>query len=284
MSAESGLKALQRSARRIARARGFELSEIENLVWSDRVPYLGSDIDPKIIGEQVKDNGIEWVIFDPLYLMLDGKDAGNLYSQGVQFRRLHDACREAGADFKLVHHLTRAASKVYEPPTLNDASWAGIAEFVGQWWLVGRRERYMPGSGLHKLWLELGARGEHQNGWAVDVDEHADDLGRPQGWTVTVRPAVEAQSGEASDKTRQKDEASDRQLQADREAIVKTLSRFVDGETMRHIRDRARVKPARFSTAWASLLDDGSIAEAGEVKRGNGQRYSTFKLEVQADV
>lgn len=284
MSAESGLKAIQRLARRIAASRGYELSEVENLLWCPTVPFIGSDRDCATIGKIIKDHGIEWAIFDPLYMMLDGRDANNLYAQGVQFRRLQEACRETGAEFDLLHHNSRASARCYDPPTLNDAQWSGISEFVGQWWQLARRERYVEKSGLHRLWFSLGARGDFQNLWAIDVNEHADQWGRPQGWSVEVRPSGDVQTGNTREKAQQKEQAAQQKLDADRQAIVNVMAKHPAGETKTFFRQRSPLSPERFNVVWATLFDDDTIIAGEAVKKGNGPSYPTFKLRADSDV
>jgi hypothetical protein len=285
MSAESGLKAMQRLARRIASGRGFELSEIENILWCPTVPFIGDDRDCMTIGKIIKDNAIEWAVFDPLYMMADGREANNLYAQGAQFQRLKEACFGNGADFDVLHHTTRAAAKLYDPPTLNDAQWSGISEFVGQWCILGRRGKYLPGSGRHELWLELGARGEFQNSWAIDVDEHSDTSGRPQGWSVTVRPAAEVQGGgDTGDRSKERDEARERDIERAMSKIVQAAIKFPNGETEKRIRGWAGLDGgAVVKEAFARLLNDGSLEEIEIVKPNRKTPYPGFRIVTNED-
>lgn len=290
MSAESGLKALQRLARRIAASRGYELSEVENLMWCPAVPFIGNDRDSAELRSRLKDNGVEWVVFDPLYMMLDGREANNLYAQGAQFRRLQEVCREAETDFDLLHHTSRASARVYDPPTLNDAQWSGIAEFVGQWWLLGRRERYQEGSGIHRLWFGPGARGDFQSLWALDVNEHADASGRPQGWSVTVRPASETQAAVEDERSAQEDRRLaaekvrfEKRLETDKAKVVKALGKRPGGETKNQIRALANISSdARTVAAIASLLEEGQIEEADVFKSGKKTPHPGFKLRLES--
>ncbi|HUY87825.1 MAG TPA: AAA family ATPase [Pirellulales bacterium] len=287
MSAESGLKELQRNARRIAEARDLELAELQYLLWSDRVPFLGTDADPAILAEQVKEHGVEVLFLDPAYQMLDPRDSGNLFAQGIQLRRLLDVCRDAGCDFMLLHHTTRTASRQYEQPTLTDASWAGFSEFVGQWMLVARRRPYVAGSGTHELWLEFGARGAHQAGWALDVDERSDECGRPQAWSATIRAAsevrAEAEEEKAAKEARKASAAQERnakRLNDDKAAVLKLLAELPSGETKNKIRADAHLNShERTVAAVDALLEEGKIVECEIRKSGQKTPQAAYKLK-----
>jgi hypothetical protein len=47
----------------------------------------------------------------------------------------------------LLHHLRKRGKgdHSFDPPELDELSWAGFGEFARQWWLIGRREGYEPG-------------------------------------------------------------------------------------------------------------------------------------------
>jgi hypothetical protein len=288
MSAESGLKALQGTARRIANARDLELAGLQNLLWSDRVPFLGNDVDPRLLGEQIKEHGVELLFLDPAYQMLDPRDSGNLFAQGIQLRRLLDVCRDAGCDFVLLHHTTRHASKQCEQPNLTDASWAGFSEFVGQWILVARRRPYIAGSGMHELWLVLGARGAHQASWVLDVNEHADEWGKPQGWAVTVKPASESQTGvddnrmaKEARKAAAAQERNAKRLEDDKAAVLRLLERLPDGETKNQIRTGAHLSShERTLAAVDALLEDGRIVPCEICKSGQKTPQVAYMLKV----
>ena len=95
----------------------------------------------------------------------------------------------SGATPIFAHHNTKGNSKNYEPPELEDMAWAGFAEFARQWLLIGRRELYEIGSGVHKLWMNIGSSAGFNGCYGVDVEEGtADGELRGRRWQVSVRP------------------------------------------------------------------------------------------------
>src|SRR5687767_13403037 len=94
----------------------------------------------------------------------------------------------------------------FQPPELEDIAWSGFQEWCRQWLLVGRREKYEPGTGSHRLWLNVGGSAGHSALWALDIEE-----GKlpNRTWEVNVMHADEARQ----EVTERKEEA--KQAKAD---------------------------------------------------------------------
>ncbi len=187
-SGESGGQTISETLQRICRSKGEEPKECDVLCGLT-LPRLGSVADRKELRHLLRDNGIELLVVDPLYLCMGGDrpvSVSNLYEVGPVLARFTDTCRRAGATPVLVHHTTKPASAKRTAMTLNDLAFAGIAEFARQWLLVGRAAEYRPGSGVHDLALSVGGSAGHSSGWSVRVDEGRDAGTRR--WAVRVRP------------------------------------------------------------------------------------------------
>lgn len=204
-SGETSHGDLQDAAKRIAKSKGISLAKDCNVLWATSFPRLGRKEDRIKLKKSLKQERVDVVIIDPLYLtLLDGactNDAGNLYAMGPVLRRVAQSCMAAGATPILVHHMTKTAGKTkqakdadkkqanaVQPPDLDDLAWSGVAEFARQWLLVKPRTPHAPGSGVHELLVSVGGSAGHSGCWQLDVDEgtmDSDFSGRY--WDVEVR-------------------------------------------------------------------------------------------------
>jgi hypothetical protein len=171
MSGESGLATIQETARRIAAAAGHKLADISNLIWSTDLPRIGNAEHLEALQRLLTEKKIEVLFIDPVYLAMPGGDAGNLFIQGELLSGVSALCQELGVTLILAHHTKRGVVDPFQPPELEDIAWAGFSEFARQWLLIGRREKYEPGSGEHRLWMNVGGSAGHSALWAVDVSE-----------------------------------------------------------------------------------------------------------------
>ena len=148
----------------------------------------------------IREKGAGVAIIDPLYLCLasggsNGRpvDMKNLFEVGPLLLAVAKTCLDAGATPILIHHNKLTGGNDNGKPELGDLAFAGIQEFARQWILLGRRGRFVPGSGVHELWLTVGGSIGHSGEWAVDVREGTMDRdfsGRI--WEVTVKSAGDA--------------------------------------------------------------------------------------------
>jgi replicative DNA helicase len=147
-------------------------------LWSFDLPQLGRITHVRRLAACLRDEQIRVLVLDPLYLsLLDGSNkvsASNLFEIGPHLRQIGRVCLDAGTTPLLVHHSTKGASKRTEQDTpldLDDLAFVGVGEFVRQWILLSRRERYRPGSGEHQLLMAVGGSAGHSGCWTVDVKE-----------------------------------------------------------------------------------------------------------------
>ena len=284
LSGESGMATIQETARRVCLAAGFRLSEIvEGLVFSPDIPIFEDLRYLDALREFIVESQSEVLFIDPAFMAMSGGDAGNLFIQGQKLRLVNHVCDELGTTFCLVHHTRKPPREApLGPVELDHIAWSGFPEWARQWLLIGRREPYEVGSGLHKLWLTTGGSAGHNHLWAVDIDEGPFVPGCPRKWEVTVTSPDEARvSGEAereAAKDRAREERAHARLEADKQKTTAAMLRFPEGETANIIRSRAGLSGDRFTATVASLLESGDVVEVELQKPNRRAPYPGYKL------
>jgi hypothetical protein len=213
----------------------------------------------------IHDAGCEVLIVDPAYLCMPGTDAANLFKQGEMLRRVSELCERNGVGLVLAHHTKKGSQNTSENklPELDDLAWAGFAEFARQWLLVGRREDFVPGSGEHKLWLNVGGSAGHSSSWAVDIEEGRSGL--PRHWEVTLFSATEARTEKKAAPLRKR--------------IVDAARKFPNGESKTVILDAAKAKSnATTRAVFDSLVSDRQLVPHKIEK--HGATYDGFRLAI----
>lgn len=261
LSGESGMATMQETARRICASMGISLADCDNLLWSDWLPRFDNPNHLDSLEQTLQQTQCEVLIVDPAYLCMPGTDASNLFIQGTLLQRISEMCQRQGVGLILAHH-TRKQGKGnanYEPPELDDMAWAGFAEFARQWLLIGRRERYEPGTGEHRLWLSVGGSAGHSGLYGLDIDEGT----APRHWSVDVLTPDEARKEKKADNIRQR--------------LINAASNFPNGETKTAIILAAKLRgDAATQFVFDALLDDGTFIECSIMKKR--RLYEAFKL------
>lgn len=264
---ESGFAALKETAERICKAQELDLASLSNLVWSEDLPRFDNPEHLQELESILRGEKIEVYYHDCAYLSMSGENAHNVFSQGELLRNIAFLCRDCGTTLVLLHHARKTIAG-HDPPELSDAAWSGFAEFVRSWILIGRREKYVAGTGEHKLWLSIGGSLGHQSLLAVDVAEglRSDPGGRR--WEVTVQNPDEARQSNQ----REKDSARIRKLEErdndDRRRVLDVLRKLPEGATKNQIRDLAGVNGKRAGAALTVLIGEDRV-ETVTVTRNN---------------
>lgn len=176
ISGESGQFTVQETVRRICDVKGLDLADL-GIFWEFRLPQLANPDHLDVLGDGLRRLAIDVLILDPLYLsLLSGPaaqrlQASNVFDMGPLLLGIAEVCLSAGTTPLLIHHTHKNAGSDFEPLDLGDLAFSGTGEFARQWLMLNRREKYAPGSGLHRLWLASGGSVGHGGCWAVDVDE-----------------------------------------------------------------------------------------------------------------
>lgn len=270
MSGESGMATIQETARRICNAAGNRLSKC-GVIWSDTLPKFGDSGHVDAVAEFVRRDALEVLVIDPAYLAMPNGDAGNMFSQGPLLASISDVCQAAGCALLLAHHTRKnGTAGENRPPELSDIAWSGFAEFARQWLLVGRRERYEPGTGEHRLWLSVGGSAGHGGLYGVDVSEGAHDSLEGRTWDVSLRSTSDLQAHEQAERENREAERLTEIENKNCRKLREALKKFPSGETARVLRETSALNGANFGKAIVTLLGEGR-AEACPIEKGNRQ-------------
>ncbi|MEX2119579.1 MAG: crosslink repair DNA glycosylase YcaQ family protein [Pirellulales bacterium] len=260
MSGESGMAVIQETCFRICDAAGCRLEDT-GIIFSDKLPMFGHPEHHHALRKYLADHAIQVAFFDPLYRCIEtGGREGSIFAMGKPLGDMADICCEAGVTPILAHHSKSTRPDPYTPGDLDDASWAGVAEFSRQWMVLTRREQYEPGTGFHRLWLSVGGSAGHSSLWGVDVNEGPYSSLAPRTWEVEVKTADEVRGTASEQAQAVKAQREEQQLKQDQAAVVKVLM-SVGPATKTDLKARAGINTARLNAALAGMLDDGDLTE-----------------------
>ena len=212
ITGEASEAAAIRKIRRAAERLNLRIEDFVDCLRIEAItfPTLPSLSDCQAIARAVKEYNIDVVIIDPLYMGLQGLNTTNLTEVGPAMRQYMEYCRPANVI--IAHHVKKTAS-FDDAPNLEDLSQAGIAEFAGNYWLMGRMGEYV-GDGMHKLAVRYGGRDEQFGLLKLDFDERK--------WTAEFSSLVDHREDL---KVRKETE----QVNAMTAKILKELKRYRDG-------------------------------------------------------
>ena len=193
MTGESGMPVIQETIVRQSAAAGYDPAQITSLVITDQVPLLADLHHLDALREWIVEHKLRVLIIDPMYLCLgDEVDPANLFSVGKVLRNVSEICQAAGVTLVICHHTKKNIVSPYEPAELEDMAWAGTQEWARQWLLISRRKKYIPGTGVHRLWLSSGGSAGHGGYWGVDVQEGTRATPGGRFWQVDILSPEEA--------------------------------------------------------------------------------------------
>jgi hypothetical protein len=290
LTAESGLATVKESCLRICDQKGISLQGLkEYFTVTVRVPRLDQSAHCDELSLFVKDNQFEVLMADPAYLMIDGADAGNVFTMGDQLRIFRDIATESDATPVLIHHAKKNNPNAveYQPLELADLAWAGFAEFARQWILLSRRQRYEEGSGEHRLWCSVGGSAGHNGCWAVNIDEgHPDEpLGRRWDLTISDVHAARQESAQEAERRRQEalDQKKQRTIAANRQKIVDAFIGVRPAVlTKTKICERAGLSNKLAGETIAHMIRVGELRNGEKIKSSNGQEYDAYSLHISS--
>ena len=274
LSGESGLSVLQETARRICLSLGISLRGIGNLYWSDCLPRFDNPEHIAKLTESLEIIRGGLLIVDPAYLALPGDDAGNVFAQGEMLRGISILCRQADVTLLLLHHFSKTRTSC-EIPELQDIAWSGFGEFARQWLLLARREKYVPGTGEHKLWLSVGGSVGHSQMLAVDINEGLRTDAGGRRWDVVASSADEARQDAKRQRELDRAEKLATQDADDCRRVLEGIRQFSEGETKSGIRDLVPIESKRVGKSLVTLLKEMRIEQCEITK--NGRRETGYR-------
>ena len=281
MTGESGLATVQETIKRICAAKNIDPLDLRGrLAVTDEIPMLHQLPDLNGVEMLLAKLELDVLIMDPVYQMIDGTEAGNLFRMGQQLKPLSDICRGMGCTPILIHHTKRSsdAGKNFEPLGLEDISWSGFAEFARQWILINRRERYREGSGDHRLWVNYGGSAGHSGLWAVDVEEGSNNAQQGRSYTVTVQEAREAREAAQAERDAEREQTAAAKRTATLDSHLQRVRKILRGKaglTQRQIRESAGISGATVADVLDRLIDLREVVRESDTVRG--QERSIFR-------
>lgn len=254
VTGEASEAAAIRKVRRAARSRNLRREDFTDCLRIEAItfPTLPSESDCHAVAAAVTAHGIEVVILDPLYMGLQGINTSNLTEVGPAMRQFMAACRPANVI--IAHHVKKTAS-FDDAPNLEDLSQAGIAEFAGNYWLMGRMSEYT-GDGMHELAIRYGGRDEQFGLLKLEFDE--------RNWTAAFSSLMDHREGEKNRKETER-------VNALTTKILTELKRYPEGISEASLATAVGTKRERspYQTALEELEQRKAIVCLPEFKSKN---------------
>jgi hypothetical protein len=171
VTGEATKRAAIRKVRRAADALNLRAEDLSGLrIEAVNFPKFPRAEDLAAIAADIELHSIDIVVIDPLYRGMDASiNAQNIFAMGDALGKFMDACSPASVI--LSHHVKKSAQfDKSELPDLDDLSQAGVAEFAGNYMLIGRLAKY-EGDGQHDLAISFGGRDEQFSQYRLQFDE-----------------------------------------------------------------------------------------------------------------
>jgi hypothetical protein len=266
VTGEATKRAAIRKIRKAAEALNVKPEALEGLrIEAVNFPKFPSEADLEAISEDVRLHKIDIVVIDPLYRGMDSTiNAQNIFAMGDALGRFMVACSPASVI--LSHHVKKSAQfDKSAMPDLDDLSQAGVAEFAGNYLLIGRLTKY-EGDGRHDLAICIGGRDEQFGQYRLEFDE-----------TTFTGHLTDLKDHEAHQ--RQLEENS--KVVELMEKIVEELQALANHETSEsHLASLCSTKPDRkhFKAALKELGDRKTIVCLREYKPPHSKVCRGWKL------
>jgi|GEM_PF-1818503 len=274
ITGEANYRRIAKHIEKACKLRGLTFGDLEGYLRVEAIEFscLPSATDQASIASDIQKHGFEVIIVDPLYRGLAGVDSARLSEMGSAIKGFQAAC--APAMMILSHHVVKSAAREYgEPPTLEDMTGAGIAESCGQWWLVGRNEKYQ-WDWKHDLCVQFGGREGQGGGRRILFDEN--------DWTFQVDGWHEYAEQSDSEKQQRRDDvrrdAQDRKRASARALILKAVKNSKVPQSKSTIESLSGAVQADFRVMLAEMIREQTLVQRPYRDSMNRLQTSGFLL------
>lgn len=279
ISGETNRRRIAKHIEKACVVRGLIFNDLKGFLRIEAVdfPCLPRLADQDGIRADIETHGIELVIVDPLYRGLSGIDSTRLSEMGDAIKSFQAACQPAC--MVLSHHVIKSAAREYgNSPQLEDMTGAGIAESCGQWWLVGRNEKYQ-WDWKHDLCVQFGGREGQGGGRRILFNEH-DWTFQVDGWHEFTSEADQERQRQRDDARRAADEAKANQI---RVKILKACRNIKTPRSRSRMRDDAGLSGISFGSVFAELVREQTIVMRPYLDGANRIQSEGYLLAEYAD-
>lgn len=283
MSGESGVATIKETLWRICESKGIALKDVARFLITTDIPKFNSVENLRELQRLMRRLGVGVLIIDPAYLCMDGEGAGSIFSQGNQLLPITKICHDAGVTLIVIHHNRKNGKRDrFAPPELEDIAWAGFAEFFRQWLLLGRREEYVPGTGEHRLWLNVGGSAGHSSLWGVDVAEGVLSKRTPRHWEAKVMLPHEAKQAAQQSEEAAKDRKQAGKIDRAKRQLCEALRTHGDC-TKSELRERTGIETRIITPALVDLLAQRYVELVDVYKKNRKSSYEGYRLTEAAE-
>jgi hypothetical protein len=273
ISGETGRYVLRANALEMARTRGIDIEQNENVFFGFTVPNLADDEHLIVVEKMLRQHKLEVLILDPFYLSLHGEDIDpkSMFSMGPALSKFGKLCLDAGCLPIMAHHFTKSRLEPYAPPELNELAYGGVSQWMRQWCLVTRRSPYKD-DGRHEFHWRHGGSFGHSGERSLDIETGiVDENFNGRKWVVSVRSTSELIADQEQDrqariveretrKTADKNAADEHKAREDMATALKIFQKEPDRRlTITGLRKAAKWDSIRAGHVLYRLLQDKFI-------------------------
>ena len=279
LSAESGAATIAETIRRVCNSRGVDAeTELSRMIVSTRCPRLRESQWLDEIRRFIEANELRCLTIDPTYLAVGDVDSSKLASMGDVLAPIGSIIGETGCTVILVHHNRKNPASPFGPPTLDEITGSGYAEWARFWLLLNRRRDWDEETGSHALWLVSGgSAGFGARKW-LDVREgRQSDIGG-RVWEVEVVNASEGERDEKQSVARERDQEREAKA-AERERAVVDAMRDLGGQASKNgISTATGMSYGVLAAPLAALLTHGDIVPCRVKIESSNRTCDGFKF------